>query len=75
MSDFKNISFQKPEQWFLNEYHCADCEETWDDEWSSTCNDHCPSCDAEVEPRRSTEISEHVDWDAWKKVSLNKKSG
>lgn len=30
--------------WFLNHCRCDECGETWDDEWSCTCDDDCPSC-------------------------------
>lgn len=32
--------------WFRNRYQCDQCEFTWDDEWSSMCDDDCPSCGA-----------------------------
>lgn len=38
---------------FINHYHCADCNETWISEWSSTCNDKCPQCNKEIEPENS----------------------
>lgn len=45
-----------PEQWFLNEYYCVECDISWEDEWSCMCNDHCPKCDAEIEPIKSKDI-------------------
>jgi hypothetical protein len=30
--------------WFVNHYHCDDCDTDWDDEWSCCCDDECPSC-------------------------------
>lgn len=30
--------------WFLNHYHCSDCDTSWDDEWSCCCDDECPVC-------------------------------
>lgn len=41
---------------FNNFYHCPVCDEKWEDEWDSTCNDHCPGCDAEIEPYHSDRV-------------------
>jgi hypothetical protein len=41
---------------FLNHYHCDACDIEWDDEWSCACNDHCPSCNAEIEPYESEDV-------------------
>lgn len=30
--------------WFRNNYCCPRCEYFWEDEWSSACDDQCPSC-------------------------------
>ena len=30
--------------WFRYHYHCSDCGEEWDDEWSCSCDDDCPEC-------------------------------
>lgn len=38
---------------YLNQYRCPYCQIEWDDEWSCACNDHCPSCNAEIEPYHS----------------------
>ena len=43
--------------WFRNDYHCSECGEEWDDEWSCMCNDRCPRCDAEIEPVSSVDLS------------------
>ncbi len=32
--------------WFCNHYLCERCEGTWTDEWSSMCDDDCPTCGA-----------------------------
>ena len=32
--------------WYRNYYECDRCTETWEDEWSCTCDDDCPSCGA-----------------------------
>lgn len=42
-------------QVFENHYIC-DCGEEWYDVWDCTCNDHCPTCDKEIEPTESTEL-------------------
>ncbi|HEX3861275.1 MAG TPA: hypothetical protein VHY35_06235 [Stellaceae bacterium] len=41
---------------FRNHYHCDDCDEEWDDEWSCMCNDKCPSCNKEIEPYKSDDL-------------------
>jgi hypothetical protein len=41
---------------FRNFYHCSECGEEWTDEWSCTCNDRCPKCNAETSPYSSEEI-------------------
>lgn len=44
---------------YHNFYECEDCDEQWEDEeCDSGHNDHCPSCDAEIEPYKS-EITEY----------------
>jgi hypothetical protein len=40
--------------WYLKYYRHRDCNTRWTDEWSCACNDHCPDCNAEIEP---------YDWD------------
>jgi hypothetical protein len=30
--------------WFRNHYRCDRCDGTWADEWSSMCDDDCPTC-------------------------------
>ena len=30
--------------WFINHYHCTDCDTKWSDEWSCCCDDECPNC-------------------------------
>lgn len=57
-----------PNAWYRNEYYCDECDMAWEDEWSCMCNDRCPSCDAEIEPVKSKEISKEVNWNAWKQV-------
>jgi len=41
---------------FLNSYHCEACDNYWDDQWSSACNDKCAICDREIEPYRSDDV-------------------
>lgn len=43
--------------WFVNHYHCPDCDVSWDDEWDCTCNDRCPKCNAEIEPDSSDDAT------------------
>lgn len=41
---------------YLNEYkHCG---EVWEDQWSCACDDECPICGHDIEPFRSTLISD-----------------
>lgn len=42
--------------WFLNFYRCP-CGAEWQDEWDCTCNDRCPTCNAEIEPYKSEDAS------------------
>jgi rubrerythrin len=42
--------------WFLNHYHCAECNESWSDEWSCTSDDECPVCGKDYEPESSEAI-------------------
>jgi hypothetical protein len=44
-------------QWFENSYRCRSCDIEWTDEWSCTCDDRCPECDAEIEPFDSVDLS------------------
>ncbi|MDK9702506.1 MAG: hypothetical protein OEL20_05155 [Sulfuritalea sp.] len=41
---------------FLNHYGCP-CGTKWVDEWSCQCNDRCPSCNKEIEPSESEDLS------------------
>lgn len=43
--------------WFLNHYHCESCNTSWTDEWSCCCNDKCLSCNTEIEPESSDELT------------------
>ena len=44
--------------WYENTYECLECDATWTDEWSCTCNDRCPECNVETEPSSSLDLSE-----------------
>lgn len=35
---------------FARIFICPDCGTEWRDLWCADCNDHCPRCDAEIEP-------------------------
>jgi hypothetical protein len=43
--------------WYLNNYRCDECDVDWEDEWSCMCNDRCPTCDYEIEPYDSDDLS------------------
>ena len=43
--------------WYLNYYRHRECHTRWTDEWSCTCNDKCPECNAEIEPYNSEDLS------------------
>lgn len=41
---------------YLNHYECDRCGAQWSDAWDCTCNDRCPSCNAEIEPYTSDDL-------------------
>ena len=41
---------------FIMEYTCSDCGAEWEMAGSCSCNDHCPQCDAEIEPMKVRDI-------------------
>lgn len=43
--------------WYLNHYHCARCEASWQDEWSCACDDECPVCGHDISPDDSDDLS------------------
>jgi hypothetical protein len=47
--------------WFLNKYHCQDCDISWEDEWSCTCDDECPVCGHSIEPEDSDDLTVVLD--------------
>lgn len=44
---------------YLNKYHCDDCNTSWEDQWSSQCDDECPKCGVDTSPHESEEIEQH----------------
>lgn len=42
--------------WYLKQYQCTECGETWEDEWDCLCDDRCPSCGAAMEPQSWEEV-------------------
>lgn len=45
------------EAWFRNYYYCRDDDTQWDDEWDCMCNDRCPTCNKEIEPYHSEDLT------------------
>ena len=41
---------------YKNHYYCGSCNISWEDIWTSMCNDRCPQCRAEIEPEKSEEV-------------------
>ena len=46
---------------FIKYYRHERCGTAWYDEWSCACDDECPTCGAEIEPYRWTDLSVRVD--------------
>jgi hypothetical protein len=45
---------EKPaESRVLSHYRCDACGVDWSDRWICACNDHCPSCNREIQPHAS----------------------
>ena len=42
---------------YINYYRCPDCNEEWQDEWSCTCDDECPTCGIPYTPYKSEDIN------------------
>jgi len=38
---------------FTNEYHCAECDAEWTDQWTCGCDDECPVCGCDISPVES----------------------
>lgn len=50
--------------WFRNFYHCGDCDNDWEDQWSCSCDDECPWCGSRHwSPVKSEDLTEVV-WEA-----------
>lgn len=57
----KTHLYEATEIIFLNHYKCPDCGYAWDDEWTATCDDDCPTCGARhISPESSEEIGEMI---------------
>ena len=46
---------EEPMNYYYRNFYECPCGETWEDEWDSTCDDRCPSCDTSVSPSSSIE--------------------
>lgn len=46
-------------QWLEIDYHCSECGQDWQEEWSCACDSDCPACGA-----RHIEAAEWRDADA-----------
>lgn len=44
------------EQEYVNSYRCPDDGTEWEDTWTATCNDRCPTCNKEIEPYASVDV-------------------
>lgn len=51
-----HVVAQKLENKFKNYYYCPECGVGWQDIWTSTSNDRCPTCNKEIEPYDSEDI-------------------
>lgn len=58
--------------WFRNKYECSECGESWEDEWSCMCNDHCPTCNLELTPYDSEDLSEPPSQAHFERIALTK---
>ena len=62
LDNFLKDSFQLESgddmRYFINYYHCVDCDEFWEDTWNCTCNDRCSKCGKEIQPEYSVEVEE-----------------
>ena len=47
-----------PDRWYVNHYHCKDCDEFWQMEWDADCDDKCPKCHSAYTPYKSEEFNE-----------------
>lgn len=44
-----DLAYPEPEL-FENHYQCSRCGETWQDEWTASCDDRCPRCGQSTSP-------------------------
>jgi hypothetical protein len=58
--------------WFRNKYECSECAESWENEWSCMCNDHCPTCNREMTPSDSEDLSEPPSLAHFEGIALSK---
>jgi hypothetical protein len=50
--------------WYRNIYECPNCEKSWEDEWSCSCDDECPHCgERDCSPVDSDDLSVVVEID------------
>lgn len=45
---------------FVNHYRCNECGTEWDDIWSCTCDDRCPTCNTSISPYHSDDLDEET---------------
>ncbi|HEY1542038.1 MAG TPA: hypothetical protein VGG01_06490 [Xanthobacteraceae bacterium] len=58
------VTFDSSTLLFENHYICEQCEGTWTDIWSATCDDDCPHCGARhMSPFKSEELTDAEDTD------------
>jgi predicted nucleic acid-binding Zn-ribbon protein len=57
MSELTRPELELEADWFQNFYACPRCGTEWEDGWSCMCNDRCPKCNAEIEPKFSIDRS------------------
>lgn len=55
-SQDREDAFAEDDAWFRNFYQCGRCGYAWEDEWSCTCNDRCPTCGRETAPHKSEDM-------------------
>lgn len=59
MAQFNREAFEADgNTWLVNHYECAECNTSWDSEWSCACDDDCPECGTVMTPQDSTDISD-----------------
>lgn len=40
---------------YTSQYHCSECQNSWEDTWTCACNDRCGVCNTETEPESYVE--------------------